>query len=505
MRVGTRTMVAASVALLALTLSACGTTVSGSALQQAGAGGLGSAEGTGPSAVGGGAPPSNDGRIAPVAPGAASVGSTGDAAQPATGADGAPVPLPSAGGSLPSIAIGMVKTATTGAGSIGLKLDNTYTEQQFYDAIVKAYNARGGIAGRMIKPMYDEVDPLGSNWSLDFEGVCQKFTQDNHVDVVIGYVFNYDPSFESCLARKGIAHLSTTFNVPDVTELEKFPLLLNVDVPTIDRRSLAKLDGATATGVLTSKSRIGVALDTCPGTERSWNNHIRAAFTRYRLNVVTTFTAHCINGQGDSGNSAAELQNMALQFRSENVTHVFFHAVSEGPALAQFMQNANSQRWYPTYVMSSLANLMFLTTNPQLAPPEQARNVKAFGWLPFEDVTTDKYQAPDAQQKRCLQLFRSQGIKPVGSLDFKVAYTTCEVFFILELGLRASRGVSRGAELVRAVQGIGTSYASADKLGGYAVFGPRRHDVVLRARPLLWFDACSCFNYTGSVREIPQA
>ncbi len=460
-------------------------------------GGLGTSTTAAGTAVGGSLPGSSG--SGSLRPGQVSAGTgTGTVRPGSTGTVGA-------GGSniTTPITVGMVKTSSAGASSVGLKLDNSYSEQQFYDALIGALNVRGGLAGRQIKPVYDEVDPLGNNWAQDYAEACAKFTQDAKVELVLGYVFNHDQAFEECLARRGIPHLSTTFNVPDETELNRYPLLLNLEVPTITRRTLAKLDGAFATGALTKSSRVGVAYDSCPGTERSYQGPVKKAFAKYGVDVAAEYKVTCVTGQSDSGRSSADIQNMGLQFRSAGVTHVFFHSVSEGPMMIFFMQNAEQQKYYPTYVMSSLANLLTVTTNPQLAPPSQARNVKAYGWMPFEDVTMDKYPAKNAAQLRCLQLFKSKSIVPKTSIDYKIAYTTCEAFFIAERGLQASHGRT-GAALIQGVQSLGTGYESATKLGGFAAFGRERHDSVLKVRPLVWVDACSCFDYTGVVRDIPS-
>jgi len=494
----------AAAVVLALALTSCGTTVDVSS-------GLtgGSLDGTGPQAPGvapgqqhAGTNPAGGTSGAPVVDGTGPTGSGTGGGTPVAGPSALPVDAPAV---TKPLVVGMILTSTAGAAQFGLKLGNTYEEQEYYDGLIAAINSRGGIAGRKVKAVYDTVDPMSSSWAQDYAETCQVFTQDNHVDIVIGYSFNYDPSFEACLARKGIAHLSTTFNVPDDTELKQFPLLLNVEVPTIGRRTLLKVDGAVATGVLTPQSRVGVTYDSCPGTERSYHAEAKPIYARYHLNVVSEFAASCVAGQADSGRSSAENQSMALQFASARVTHVLFHSVSEGPMMAFFMQNANSQRWYPTYVMSSLANLMFATTNPQLVPPEQARNVKAFGWMPFEDVTVDKYPPLTAPQQRCKGLFKERDLVLRSSLDYKVAYTTCEVFFILERAMAVTKGSSEGPALIRAVQGLGRSFTSVSKLGGWAAFGPDRHDAVLKTRPLVWFEKCQCFDYTGKVRSIPAS
>src|SRR6202008_3147620 len=127
-------------------------------------------------------------------------------------------------------------------------------ESDVSHAIVAAMNAGGGGAGGRIGPIYDDTDVGSQSWDADFEAVCAKFTQDNKVVAVLGFVFDYAQSFESCLSKKGIPHLSAGLNIPDAEELRKSPFLLALSTPRIERRSKLKIDGALATGAITTAS-----------------------------------------------------------------------------------------------------------------------------------------------------------------------------------------------------------------------------------------------------------
>ncbi len=104
----------------------------------------------------------------------------------------------------------------------------------------------------------------GSNPENDFAAACARFTQDNHVEAVLGYDFTYYHSFEACLGKRGVPHLSTGFNVADPTELAKVPLFRSLDVPTIDRRGLLKVDNGFADKVLTTAASWGSSPTTVP-------------------------------------------------------------------------------------------------------------------------------------------------------------------------------------------------------------------------------------------------
>lgn len=449
--------------------------------------GSGSGVVSGPGAATGGA-----GAAAPGQP-----GGTGGAAPGTPAADRAP-----GAGSTAPVKVGIVVT-TVAAEAFGVSLGNTVSERQVYEAAVKAMNAKGGLNGRRIVPVFAETSTGSSNWEGDFTRACTKFTQDDKVDVVLGYVFNHYASFEGCLSRKAIPHFNTGFNIPDARELRNYPLYLALDVPTIERRSLAKIDGAVATGYLTGKSRVGLFSDDCPGTIRSRDAVTIPALKRAGITVARTFQVDCVQGYSDSGNASAQVQAAVLAFASERVDRVLFHAVSEGPSLLQFAIAAESQGYRPGYVMSSLANLSTLAEQDQ-SPREQVRNIRAFGWLPTQDVAPQKYAPPNAAQQRCLALLKSQGITPKAAVDYAYAYNICEPLFLYEQALRRTGGAATGPPVVAAVQALGSSFQSTLNLDGKAIYGAARNDAVASARPLVYSDPCGCFVYTGAARPIPS-
>jgi hypothetical protein len=397
------------------------------------------------------------------------------------------------------IKIGIVLTATSNAASFGVKFGNTYDERQVDDALVNAMNATGGLNGRRIVPVYAKTDTGSTNWETDFSAACATFTQDNHVEAVLGYVFNYFSSFESCLAKKGIPHLNTGYNIPDAQELRPYPLHVALDVPTIDRRALAKLEGAAADGVLTKTSRIGVLRDTCPGTARSYDQTLLPAARRLGLTVLKDIQIACGSGNGDTGSAVQALQSAELQFAGAGVDRVIFHAVSEGPALLLFALSAESQGYHPGYVVTSLGNL---ETVRMYASPNQLKNVDAYGWMPTQDIPPTTYPKANSTQRRCLSLLRSRNVAPTAGADYYYGYNICEAFFVYELALAQTGGNSAGTAVVAAIKGIGTSFGSATNLGGSA-FSPSLPDAPRSARHAVYVPSCTCFGYTGPARPIP--
>lgn len=488
-----RTAVSAIVATAAVLLAACGSTVSPAARRAAAAGsargGLGGAAGgqtldttaAGDAAATGSAAGTTGSATGGSRTGVASAGHTG----------GGPV----AGGATSAtgpIEVGIVRTGTSNAAAFGASLGNSVNESDVDDALVAAVNDQGGLGGHKIVPVYADTDTGSTSWDADFEAACAKFTQDHKVVAVLGYVFNHDPAFEECLAKKGVPHLSTTFNVPDAGELANYPLLMALATPRIERRSREKVDGALATGVLTKANKIGVVVDQCPGTERAWNNVTKPYIQSKGLTIASVFEIGCAHGSGDAASIAGQAGNLVLQFRTAGVDRMMVDAVSEGPGILVLASAAEAQNWHPWYIVSSLANAAVLGGQ---IPPDQAANIKGFGWMPAQDVNPPQWPSTNATQQRCINLLKSKGITLKAATDYLYAFNLCDAFFIYDLALKSTHGNTSGPGVVAAVETLGTGYTSALNLEGKDSFSHTQHDAPSLARFFAWDTGCSCFTY----------
>jgi len=500
-----------SVALAALALvTGCGSTVQGvGAGVTPGADSLTAptaaapAGGTGTTSLGGATNSGDDlsvpgGGTAGVAAGSgAGRGSGGNATVGATSGTA----VPGAANPTGPLHIGMLLTKTSNASDFGVSLGNTVSERDVDDALVRALNKRGGLDGRRIVPVYASTDTASANWSTDFQAACATFTQDNHVDAVLGYAFDYERNFESCLAKSGIPHLTTAFNVPDNAELRQWPLFWALSTPTIDERSIEKIQGAIATGVLTPKSHLGILVDNCPGTQHAWKTVIQPYLQRQHITVAAQQDFSCGTGNNASeANAVASAGNAMLSFRSKGVDAVSFFSVSEGPALLIMAEAAESQHYYPKWIVSSLANLAVLQGQ---APANQLKNVEGYGWLETQDVSPSLYAKPNPTQRRCLSLVESENVRPSAAADYAYVYSVCEAMFVYERALQLAHGNAIGGAIIGAVQSIGR-FESVLNYEGASLFSPAvRNNAPRTYRHVVYAGGCSCFNYTGRAYSMP--
>jgi hypothetical protein len=393
------------------------------------------------------------------------------------------------------IKVGFVNTKVGNAESAGLNVGQTYTTDQVFRGVVAAMNAKGGLNGHRIVPVTADTDTASNDWSGDFQAACAKLTQDNHVAVVVGYVFAHLDSFEACLAKAGVPHLSGAYTVGDQQTLRDFPGLVGTSALSADRRYRLQLEGAVREGFVTKQSKLGLLLDECPAQARAVKRTVEPYIRTAGLNEASRVTFTCPNGAGDAGAAASQVQSAVLRFRQAGVDRVF----TEGIPLVLFAQTAESQGYRPGYLVTSTSNGAALEPN---IPAAQAKNVHGYGWMPSVDVSLQRQAPRTSSQQRCLALLASQDMKPTQYNDYLQAFTTCDGLFLYESLLTRTGGDTSAAAIARAVAGLGTAYSGVNVYSGRTSLTAGRRDAPTVYRRWAWADACSCFDYKGAEQSM---
>jgi ABC-type branched-subunit amino acid transport system substrate-binding protein len=437
----------------------------------------------------------------PIAPGASGPGAIDPVTgQPiAGGGTGGGTAAPTGPAVTDPIELGFVTTATSNAAAFGISTGASISERDIINALIDHYNAAGGIAGRKITPVFADTDTGSTSWDADFAAACSAFTEDHDVEAVIGYVFAVAPALETCLTRRGVPHIAASFGTT-ATDLVENPQLLSLATPTVERRNLAKIDGAITDGLLTPSSKLGVLTESCPNSVKAWNDTVKPYLAKRGIPVATSFQLGCPRGSADAAAEAGRIGNLLLQFRSADVDRIIFVSVSEGPALFVLGNAAESQGYRPTYIVSSVAQTAVTTSQ---LPREQAKNTYGYGWLPVNDVNRGQWPALTAPARRCLDILAAKGIQPSSPLDSFAVLITCESFFLYEAALTRTRGDSDGAAVIAAVESLGDSHVSVSSIDGKWSFGPGRHDAPAVVRPFRFDDGCGCFVYGTRTAPVP--
>ncbi|HWC36380.1 MAG TPA: hypothetical protein VG650_16350 [Mycobacteriales bacterium] len=400
------------------------------------------------------------------------------------------------------LTIGFLTTDTSNANQYGASLGNTVSESGVDKALIDALNKKGGLDGRKLKIVFAHTDTGSTNWANDFQAACATFTQDHHVNVVLGYEFTYEPDFETCLAEQNIPHLNDGFNVPSNDVLSQYPGFWSLDVPTIGERNIAKFEGAIKTGFLIPKNKLAVVVDRCPGTVGAWQTEVEPYLKAHQINYVPPFYADCSTGNNAGAASAvSNVENAMVKLRSEGVDRIAFVSVSEAPVLFIATTVAQAQGYYPGWIVSSLGQLAVIGGE---SPKSEMRNTHGYGWLPSQDVPPQYNPKPNASQKRCIALLHSQNVQPRAAADFGYAYNACEAVFVYERALKLDGGNADGTAISNAVASIGNGFQSTLNLYGRSTLSAdRRNNAPAFFKPINWDGNCSCFRYGHQTFPMP--
>jgi hypothetical protein len=485
--------------------AACGTPVpqrQQAAQQAAGAAGLGAV-----AAPGGGQVPgaTTDGIVGPSTAGLAPAGS-GPAAvtggtSPVTGgqAPGSGSTGAVAGADRSPLKIGLVYNDNSGTEAALGATSTEVNAKHAAQALVRGINAKGGLAGRKLEAIEYSWNTQDPNFATDAAEACAKFTEDNHVNVVLDGGFGTVGGFRDCLQKHGV--LDITHGVEDDrVGSSRATLHDNTFNMTPDRAYSATLNGLKATSYLTKSSQFGVIIEQCPHLLRAWNNTIKPLIARLGMKPPLERTIECTTGFTSAGNDAAPISSAVLAFRSAGVDRVMFVSDYETVVLLLFANAASSQSYQPGYALTSNAQAEYIRQN--LNDNRQWAGLNGVGWAPSFDVA-DAHVPPTPTERRCLQLAAAGGVQSGDYLSNGLIFLECTTFLLLEAALLRANGASSATALQSAINGIGSGYVAPGLIGGGTTFSSSRRDGPDQVRVFGYDAKRQVIAYRGGISRVP--
>jgi hypothetical protein len=491
MRVGKRAGAALLVAL-AMTSTACGSTVAG-ARSATGADGL------------------SGGTRSRLAAGSADTdaadGATADVAGDATTAAGSKVT--SAAGTAKTKAGGATgkaenfyrgitaKTISIGVGTTDVtKLAATYapnsdttdipTIQESVDAIVAYMNKHGGIAGRQVVPEYHDfpIDELvvPAREQAREQAMCDDFTLDRPAFAAMPLV-SASGVFNTCAAKRGLVSVDIA-NLGEPVDRQRFGEIGNVwyfpNWAKGERRERLVVSQLKRRGFFSKGAKLGVMIYDDPRTQRSYDNGLLPALKALGVTPVETFKWTAF----DNGQAAV------LRFRAAGVDHVLWgDCVCGGFEQSAFMTVADDQGYHPKIALSTDLNIGAMKGIG--APDDQMHDAVAFGWAPSSDgVTEDQPITPKAAE--CRQASKDAGLP--GSAD-----QYCEGLFFMKYAIEHAPTLDPQGFRTAVETKFAAYISTATFLGRY---GDHRHDGATGVRDMLYDLGCECWTYTSKVIDV---
>ncbi|MCA1721641.1 MAG: ABC transporter substrate-binding protein, partial [Actinobacteria bacterium] len=497
---GTGTQGAAGAAGAAGSLGAPGAGIAGTGAAVPGAGGGGTASGgtTGPTGTGPGAAGRASGS-------SAAGGSSGGVRSPGVTATTIALGLPYSVNS-------QAAAAALGAGGAGVGGGNGKRQWQI---LLNDINARGGIAGHKLVPVWHENDSTSSQSTDEKESAaCADWTQDNKVFAAVDGEASTSETLQNCLHKAGVVQLYEDLTRADGETFRRYPYYLETGTLRMDRVAAfwpRALDAQKYfTGWDTKAARPGplpVKVGIISFDDRTTVNSVQRQL-KPALQAVGHAAAEWIRiqyptGTADNGSAISAIQAAELKFASQGITHVLpFDAQGAGIG-AFFAQGADSQKYYPRYGLNS-GNGTQILVDAGLWPTSQLAGALGYGWVPLVDVrltdNPDSGPLSNDARRRCVALM-TKGGEDVGSAIVKRQVTSkCDALQFLEQALQLGGSVTRDA-LVAGANRIGSTFSSGQTFG--TRFDAEHHDGAAYGRSFAYTASCGCFRYTAGSVPIP--
>jgi hypothetical protein len=510
----------ALIAVLAVPLAGCGSTVQVNGSAQVPGGGL---DGLG-NELGGSAAPGTTGSLLGGTSGTGSTGgSTG--AISATGTSGTtggysvptlPPGVDGPGVTATKVYVGIITDKGSGGlnSAVGVGAISSGDDDANTRAVLKDIKAHGGAGGREIVPVYGYFDQTSTEtYDQQFAGLCQKFTRDQRVFAVVDAGIPDAASYRDCMSRAGIAIVSSNLPISAGPTFRQHPGYVELGSPNLDRLAaylvsslqeqhyFSPWNAFSGQPAPTGKAKVGVltfddrdythAVDTVlvPGLKRlGYDPMVR------RMSQLSS--ASEVSGQ------AATVKAAQLAFASNRVTHVIPFETG-GNLMTFFFPTAQAQAYYPRYG-GNTGSAFEALLEAGAAQPQQLNGVVGYGWIPSIDLqSTDSARSvyANAGTRHCLKVMRDAGIVFDSGNAQGIALNTCSVFYLIKAALdRTPKQVTLGSFL-QSLAGMGTSFAKPGGLG--LDFQGGRPDPANKGYYFRYESGCNCMRYYGPLWTIP--
>jgi ABC-type branched-subunit amino acid transport system substrate-binding protein len=265
-------------------------------------------------------------------------------------------------------------------------------QKQIYDAFINNINAKGGIGGRKIVPVYKYYSPLGSANILP---LCTSFAQDDHVFAVVGTFIDFSGDAQTCIAKQE-KRVLMTFNLTKAI-MDKSPAGLIVTAGSVPERSATilltllkkenTLKGKTV-AILGDTNETAVVKGTIEPA-------IKATGVKTGTTAILT-----IDPKGDTTAAQSQLDSFMEKWKTEGVNALFLSG------------NLASSKQFVQKVKQKFPDMLLMSDNTDVLAQAQQEKQSGMNPNPYEGILTaggltpQEYTASD-NWKYCSGIYKA--------------------------------------------------------------------------------------------------
>ncbi len=354
------------------------------------------------------------------------------------------------------------------------------------NSLVKWVNARGGLGGKKVVPVFHGTNPLNGSFPDQAERACTYFAEDAKVAYVVSGAILPNDNMPACFGRKNLPLVWDYQYLTSRATFDKYANTLYMPHNIATERMGFVIGALNAAKYFDAGAKIGLVRYDTSAHKQYADTIVKPGLARIGRKVAVEAALSQPQTAGEAGTTANQAASAILRMNNAGVTHLIW--VPSGGAIPLVWSNAaDSQNFHPRNAFTSLDIPTFLTDN---LSEEQLDRALVVGWMPAND-TYMRYVPKTPVVEDCKN---ASGIK-----DNTGIARYCDGLFFLKAALDRTPlyGV---AGLRKAADALGTTYESPWTITTRITSG--RHDGATSYRIMSFDPGCFCFKFASGPRTI---
>lgn len=235
---------------------------------------------------------------------------------------------------------------------LGLNFSHIGDQRGQANAIIADINARGGLGGRRIVPVFADFRlTRADSYSSQLEAICEKWTKDHKVIAGISVVNLPSEAVAACMQKSNALYLSPDQHTKRPDVYQRLPLLFDSPNLAAWRMASSYVRGLHSMNFLKDNPKIGlVRFDSGP-TKDATERVLKPELARFGLKIADEVTVPIPSSTSAISETVSQSQAAVLRFKANGITHVM--TILPGAWILFFMMQASNQDYYPKYGLSS--------------------------------------------------------------------------------------------------------------------------------------------------------
>ena len=389
--------------------------------------------------------------------------------------------------------VGIMYIKDLGAAAAQFGGDGTSNIDQvgYMKATVAWMNAHGGLGGHKINLLLYGAEIAGAkSYDQSLAEMCAMMTQDHHAVAAVIANITVTNNMAECMQHVHGLYVTDGGYFKSAADWAGLSYTASPNELQAEVLGRTMAEHMIAKGAAKRGDTVGLVVYDAPGFHAAEKQFLAVA--KANGIEVVNYAVHYASSTPDLANSIAAVQSAVLAMQSRNAKVVA--SLSSGGIMGFFLQDADQQKYYPRYLISS-------NDGPVGAPAAaksagQLKGSMAIGYMPMNDV--DLYKNPaafstDPTYNTCRQINKKNPTVN-NTANLNIAQRVCEGLLLVQTAAKGYGGSDiTGTALRDGLRRLGSTISAGTTYR--TLFGPNKLWAPSAYRPMHYDEAQNLFVY----------